>query len=74
MSREFTVVHDFLDTLGATTLPVNRVVGETYPPDGVNVPGKWLDALVEHRTVDGKPILKPKNNQRKEASETSGAE
>lgn len=69
-----TVVHEFLDTIGATILPVKRAVGEDYPPEGVNVPEKWLDELIAHRTQDGKPILKAKQGKRKEATEVSDAE
>ena len=71
---KYTVVHDFLDTLGATILPVNRAVGEDYPPEGVSVPDKWLAELVAHRTRNGKPILRAKQGKQKEATEASDAE
>lgn len=71
---KYTVVHDFLDTLGATAMPVLRKVGECYPPKGVDVPNRWMDYLVGHRTKDGLPILEAGSGKRKEALDAFDAE
>ena len=74
MSKEYKVIHEFLDTVGGTVAPVIRKVGETYPPTDVNVDAKWLDYLEGYRTKDGKPILEVKAGKRKEALEVFNAE
>ena len=53
---------------------MRRKVGECYPPKGVDVPNRWMDYLVGHRTKDGLPILEAWSGKRKEALEVFNAE
>ena len=74
MDKEFTVVHEFMDTLGGAAPPAFRAVGTSYPPKGVCPSKKWLDYLEGYRTSDGKPILAGKATKDEEAPEVSAAE
>ena len=69
MSREFTVVNGFNDTLDGTVAPVYRKPGQDYPPTGVKVTEKWLDYLEAFRNERCQPLLKVKPGKRKEVSE-----
>lgn len=63
---KYVVSHKFLDNMGGTGAPVFRETGESYPPNGVNVDGKWLEYLATYRTVDGLPILKANKQEKPE--------